>query len=122
VAYDLGVRGHARELYDRLEPVGHMMVWNSAVAYNSIDHYLGGLAATLGEDEKAESHFERAIATAERGKAPLWLARTLLWYGRLLHRSGDRDRARELLQWAARLAREHGAAGVERDAGALTVG
>jgi tetratricopeptide (TPR) repeat protein len=122
VVYQLGAVEHARPLYDELAPWHHMMVWNTAVAYNSFDHYLGGLAATLGERDTAERHFDRAIATAERIPAPLWLARTLLWYGRLLvgpGEGGDAGRGRELLQRSAALAREHGAGRVEREAGEL---
>ncbi len=119
VVHALGAAEHARPLYDELAPWDHMMVWNTAVAYNSVDHYLGGLAATLGEHDRAERHFERAIATAERIPAPLWLARTLLWYGQELNAAGDATRARELLRRAAAVAREHGAARVEREASAL---
>ena len=118
VAYDVGAAEHARPLYDELAPWSQMIVWNAAVAYNSIDHYLGGLAATLGEHDLAVSHFERATATAERIPAPLWLARTLLWHGRLLLGAGD-GAARELLQRSAVLAREHGGARVAQDAEAL---
>jgi tetratricopeptide (TPR) repeat protein len=123
VVHELGAAEHAQTLYDELAPWHHMMVWNTAVAYNSIDHYLGGLAATLGERDAAAGHFERAIATAERIPAPLWLARTLLWYGRLLvgpeAGSGDAERGRALLERSAELAREHDAARVEREAGQL---
>jgi len=116
VAHDLRAPEHARPLYDELAPWRHMMVWNAAVAYNSVDHYLGGLAATLGERESAVRHFESTIATAERIPAPLWLARTLLWYGQLTMESGDGEHGRDLLTRSAALAHEHGGAGVERDA------
>jgi len=119
VVHDLPAPEHARPLYDELAPWRHLMVWNAAVAYNSVDHYLGGLAATLHDYEGAVRHFESAIATAERIPAPLWLARTLLWYGQLAFETGNRARARELLERSARLAREHGGAGVERDATTL---
>jgi tetratricopeptide (TPR) repeat protein len=119
VARDLPAPEYARSLYDELAPWRHLMVWNAAVAYNSVDHYLGGLAATLQDHEGAVRHFESAIATAERIPAPLWLARTLLWYGQMALDTGNRGRARDLLERSARLAREHGGAGVERDATAL---
>jgi tetratricopeptide (TPR) repeat protein len=121
VVHDLGAAEHARPLYDELAPWCHMIVWNAAVSYNSIDHYLGGLAAVLGDHDLAVRHFEGAIATAERIPAPLWLARTLLWYGRLTADAGDPERARDLLRRSATLAREHGGARVERDALALMV-
>jgi hypothetical protein len=113
---------YAQALYDELAPWQHMMVWNTAVAYNSFHHYLGGLAATLGDHDSAVRHFERAVATAERIPAPLWLARTLHWYGQLLVESGDpaeAARGREALQRSVALAHEHGARLVEREAGDL---
>ena len=116
VVYELGAREYARELYDLLGPLRHMNVWNGAIAYNTFDHYLGGLAVTLGDPQTAADHFERSIATAERIPAPLWLARTLLWHGRLLADS-DAATAREHLERCEMLAREYGAAGVERAAG-----
>jgi tetratricopeptide (TPR) repeat protein len=117
VVYELGAREYARQLYDQLSPWRHMMVWNTAIAYNTFDHYLGGLAVTLGEHDRAIDHFRGSIATAERIPAPLWLARTLLWYGRLKAQTGDREGAREALERCEMLAREYGAAGVERAAG-----
>ena len=111
VVYELGAREYARDLYEQLAPCARMNVWNSGVAYNTIAHYLGGLAAVLGERDTAAEHFERSIFASERIPAPLWLARTLHWYGRLLADS-DPGRARELLARCESLAREHGAAGI----------
>ena len=115
VVYELGAREYARDLYDLFLPLRHMNVWNGAIAYNTFEHYLGGLAVTLGETDAAADHFERAIATTEALPAPLWLARTLLWHGRMLI-AIDSHQAQEHLKRCEALAREYGAAGVERAA------
>jgi DNA-binding CsgD family transcriptional regulator len=81
--------------------VGHM-----AACYGAADRYLGMLAAVLGEWERAEQHFERALLLNRRMGAPTWLAHTAYQYGRmeLVRRGGDRVRAAELLGEASALA------------------
>jgi DNA-binding CsgD family transcriptional regulator len=78
--------------------------------YGAADRHLGMLAATLGEWERAESHFERAMDLNREMGARTWLAHTAYEYGRMLLRRGrgERDRAAELLAEADLLAERIG--------------
>jgi tetratricopeptide (TPR) repeat protein len=49
------------------------------------DRYLGMLAATLGEWDRAEEHFEGAMELNRRMGAATWLAHTAYEYARMLH-------------------------------------
>ena len=64
------------------------------------------LAATLGEWERAEEHFERAIELNATMDASTWLAHTQYEYARMLLRRGTErhDHAKRLLAEADRLA------------------
>jgi DNA-binding CsgD family transcriptional regulator len=108
----LGDEPTAALLYPELAPhegtntmIGHMVA-----CYGAADRHLGMLAATLGEWERAESHFERAMRLNRRMGARTWLAHTAYEYGRMLLRRGpgERDRAAELLAEADRLAERIG--------------
>ena len=81
-------------LYPELEPltganvmIGHLVACNGAA-----DRYLGMLATTLGEWDRAQEHFESAIALNRRMGAATWLAHTAYEYARMLHARGARDR------------------------------
>jgi DNA-binding CsgD family transcriptional regulator/tetratricopeptide (TPR) repeat protein len=107
----LGDEAVAALLYPELAPhagstvlIGHM-----AACYGAADRYLGMLAATLGEWERAQNHFERAMSLNRQMGAVTWLAHTAYQYGRMLLASrGDRDRAAELLGEASLLAERIG--------------
>jgi tetratricopeptide (TPR) repeat protein len=88
--------------------------WNGAVGYNLMDHYLGGCLALLGRHDEAVELFEHCIERQRAIPAPLWLARTLHWYGQTLLDRGEGERARAALDEAMALAEEHGAADLER--------
>ena len=97
----LGDEATAALLYPELEPhagtntlIGHMVA-----CYGAADRHLGMLAATLGEWERAESHFERAMELNRALGARTWIAHTAYEHGRMLLRRGrdGRDRAGELL-------------------------
>ncbi|HLY47940.1 MAG TPA: AAA family ATPase [Solirubrobacteraceae bacterium] len=80
--------------------IGHLVAW-----YGSADRYLGMLAATLGEWDQAEEHFERALDLDEASGAGTWLAHTIYEYARMLFgRGGNGERASELLARAEHLA------------------
>ncbi|HVW17027.1 MAG TPA: LuxR C-terminal-related transcriptional regulator, partial [Solirubrobacteraceae bacterium] len=101
--------GHERAaalLYPELAPLsGTAVVIGHCVAcYGSVDRYLGMLAATLGDDDAAASHFARAAEHDRRTGARTWLAHTAYHHGRLALRRGDGPRAGELLGEAAALA------------------
>ena len=60
------------------------------VCYGAASRYLGMLAATLGEFDEAQGHFEHALAmNAAMGARP-WLAHTKAEYALLLRRRGGR--------------------------------
>jgi DNA-binding CsgD family transcriptional regulator/tetratricopeptide (TPR) repeat protein len=103
-------------LYPELEPFAatNLMIGHLVACYGSADRYLGMLAATLGERDLAEDHFERAMAMNREMGASTWLAHTAFEYGCLLL-GGDRrrrGRAAPHLDEAAALAERIGMAGL----------
>ena len=72
------------------------------------------LAATLGEAEQAEQHFERAMAQNKRMGASTWVAHTAYEHARFLlgRGRGSRERAEALLGEAAGLAERIGMEGL----------
>jgi DNA-binding CsgD family transcriptional regulator/tetratricopeptide (TPR) repeat protein len=112
----LGDEEMAAIVYPELEPLAgtNVMIGHLVSCYGIADRYLGMLASTLGEDERAEEHFERAMELNGRMGASTWVAHTAYEYGRLLLRRGrgDRDRAESLFGEAAGLAEQIGMAGL----------
>ncbi len=108
----LGDEAAAAILYPALEPLAgtNVMVGHLVACHGAADRYLGMLAATLGESERAEEHFESAMELNRRMGAVTWLAHTAYEYGRLLMACGpgERDRADALLGEAAALAERIG--------------
>ena len=79
------------------------------VCYGAASRYLGMLAATLGELDKAEEHFEHALEMNERIGARTWLAHTKAEYALLLRRRGrrgDSERVEVLANEAWKIAAE----------------
>jgi DNA-binding CsgD family transcriptional regulator/type II secretory pathway predicted ATPase ExeA len=68
--------------------IGHLVSY-----HGSADRYLGMLARTLGEWDRAEEHFERALALNRSMSAATWLAHTEYEYARLLIAQGSRSSA-----------------------------
>src|SRR3954447_7667854 len=99
-------------VYPELEPLAgtNVMIGHLVACHGAADRYLGMLAASLGESELAEEHFERAMELNRRMGAVTWLAHTAYEYGRLLlaQGNGERDRADALLGEAAALAERIG--------------
>src|SRR3954447_6790335 len=108
----LGDEATAAIVYPELEPLAgtNVMIGHLVACHGAADRYLGMLAATLGESERAEEHFERAMELNRRMGAVTWLAHTAYEYGRLLlaRGNGERDRADTLLGEAAALAERIG--------------
>ena len=104
----LGDEQTAALLYPELAPFGggNVTIGHVVACYGAADRYLGMLAATLGEWERAELHFERAMALNRRMGAVTWVAHTAYEHGRMLrHRGGShRERGAALLGEAAALA------------------
>jgi DNA-binding CsgD family transcriptional regulator len=100
-------------VYAELEPYAgsNVMVGHLVSCYGAADRYLGMLATTLGDWERAERHFEAALVLNRRLGARTWLAHTAFEYARMLlaRRAGDdRARAAGLLGEAVALADDIG--------------
>lgn len=119
----LGDEEVAALVYPELEPLGgaNVMIGHLVACYGAVDRYLGMLATTLGEWERAEEHFERGMELNRRMGAATWLAHTTYEYARLMvaRPGGDRGRADALLGEAARLAESIGMPGLLDRIGAL---
>src|SRR4051812_34090337 len=98
----LGDATRAEELYRLLEPYAgnNVVVGRNATNYGNASRLLGLLAATRGEDELAERHYEQAQKMhAKMGARPMY-ARTQVSYAELLltrRGPGDVERARAML-------------------------
>jgi DNA-binding CsgD family transcriptional regulator len=90
------------------------MVGHLVACYGSADRYLGMLAATLGEPERAAGHFERALELNRRMGAATWVAHSAYEYGRFLltRDRAARSLAEALLGEAAALAERIGMGGL----------
>jgi tetratricopeptide (TPR) repeat protein len=80
-----GLGGHdlAPWVYESLRPFAHRWAVEGigAYAHGSVGRHLGQLAALLGHRERAERHFDAALAANRRAGAPMLVARTLLERG-----------------------------------------
>jgi hypothetical protein len=112
-------RKAAAALYDLLEPWKELLMANGANCYGPVRTHLGLLAATLGRDEAADSHFARAGELMEGKEMPLWEARNHLGWADSLEKRGESDRAREEAAKALAHAKDWGYGEIERRAAAL---
>jgi DNA-binding CsgD family transcriptional regulator len=87
----LGDETTAALLYPELAPyaASNLMIGHIVACHGAADRQLGMLAATLGEWERAEAHFERALDLNRGMGAHTWVAHTTFAYGRMLLRRGD---------------------------------
>jgi DNA-binding CsgD family transcriptional regulator len=111
-------------VYPEMAPLsgGNVVVGHGVACYGAADRFLGLLAATLADFDRAVAHFERAMTINRRMGADTWLAHTMFAYGRTLvmrRGSGDARRASELLSGAATLAEQIGMPTLVRRAQAL---
>lgn len=60
------------------------MVGHLVACYGAMDRYLGMTASVLRDWERAEAHFQAALALNTRLGARTWLAHTAYWYARML--------------------------------------
>jgi DNA-binding NarL/FixJ family response regulator len=100
-------------VYPELAPLagGTVEIGHGVACYGAADRYLGLLAATLGEPDRAVEHFEQALAFNRAMGARTWVAHTLYAYGRTLRARGrddDDERATAMLTDAATLAERIG--------------
>ena len=114
----------AATLYPELEAYSgsNVMIGHLVACYGSADRYLGMTASVLGDWDRAERHFEAALALDTRLGARTWLAHTAYEYARMLLARGrpeDRSRARSQLGLALGLARTVGLESLIRRASEL---
>ena len=107
----LGDAEAAARLYELMSVYQHMTITAGivTVCYGAASRYLGMLAATLGEFDKAEAHFEHALDMNARIGARPWLAHTKAEYALLLRRRGGKrvsERAEVLANGAWEIAAE----------------
>jgi DNA-binding CsgD family transcriptional regulator len=120
----LGDEEAAEALYPELAAYAgtNVMVGHLVACYGSMDRYLGTTASVLGDWERAEAHFQAALALNTRLGARTWLAHTAYAYAHMLLARGtgdDRSQARAQLGLALGLARSIGLPVLERRAAAL---
>ena len=101
----LGDVDRAAILYQSLLPYDTrtVVVGGATVCYGAAARYLGILARTMSEWDKAEQHFQEAMELDERMRAWPWLAHSRYEYATMLlsmGRAGDRERANVLLNEA----------------------
>jgi tetratricopeptide (TPR) repeat protein len=114
----------AQQVYEMLEPYGDTIcvISLNLSEMGPVHRSLGVLATLLGEHERAERHFERALEMSTEIGAPPHVARASTDYARMLlgrGKEGDAARARDLLAGARTTATELGMAGLLRDIAAL---
>ena len=107
----LGDAEAAARLYELMSVYQHMTITAGivTVCYGAASRYLGMLATTLGEFDKAEAHFEHALDMNARIGARPWLAHTKAEYALLLRRRGAKgvsERAEVLANEAWEIAAE----------------
>jgi DNA-binding CsgD family transcriptional regulator/tetratricopeptide (TPR) repeat protein len=102
----LGDEETAALVYPELVPLtgAVVMIGHLVACYGAADRYLGMLAATLGEWERAEEHFLRATEINRRTGMLAWLGHTLFQHARARVARGDAAGAVSLLSEAAVLA------------------
>lgn len=103
----VGHKRIAELVYPELEPLSgtNVMIGHLVACYGSADRYLGMLASTLGDWDRAEEHFELALQLNQAMGARTWLAHTAYEYARMLLAADSGDsRTPELLGRAEELA------------------
>jgi ATP/maltotriose-dependent transcriptional regulator MalT len=117
----LGDEATAALVYPELAPLegANVMIGHLVSCYGAADRYLGMLAATLGEWERADEHFERAAELNRRMGMATWLAHTLHQHALARLARGDRVAATALLREAAALAEERGLPALRARIGAV---
>jgi DNA-binding CsgD family transcriptional regulator len=110
----IGEREVAALVYPELASFAgtNVMIGSGVIFCGPADRYLGMLAATLGDPERAEGHFAAALELNRRMGASTWLAHTCYEYGRMLRSNGESERAEPLLAEAAALAEQASMSGL----------
>jgi hypothetical protein len=96
---------------------GRIVTLPPFILYGPVSHYLGRLAAALGDWQRAARHFDEALRLAGRAHARRWLARTQVAYATMLLERRERADvllARGLLSAAGHIAADLGMEGLGR--------
>jgi DNA-binding CsgD family transcriptional regulator len=111
VCTSIGDRERAPVLLEELVEFrsANLMV-GMTICLGPADRFLGNLAALLGRTDAAAEHYEVALALAQQSRSPVWEARVLHDYARLLAATGDAARAVALGERARELAHATGMA------------
>ncbi len=120
----VGDAASAAILYDALRPFAdrNVVLFVGTLCLGSASRYLGLAAATMGELERAETHFAEALQANERMAARPWVAHTRFDWAKMLRARGgaeDATRAVEILRPGLDSARELGLTALEQKSGAL---
>jgi len=107
--------GLVPEMQVRLAPYENKLL-RALVPDQPGHHFLGMLAASIGEHDRADAHFTAAIDLLGAVDAPLMVALSQVEWARGLASRGDRRRAETLADAAATVGRSAGALQIERDA------
>ncbi len=105
IASQAGDGDAAREQYEALKPAKGLLI------HTAIDRLLGGLAGTMGEVDKAISHFQDAVAFYREAGGRPELAWTYMEFADVLMRrgsDGDPEEAASMIQHCTGIASELG--------------
>lgn len=113
---DLHDSARARQLFDLLAPFsGRMIVsGHGATCGGSVDHVLARLAATDGDFDLADEHYEQAATLERRAGARLFCAHSQRYWARLLWKRGAPYERRQARDLAAEAASAYETLGLER--------
>jgi hypothetical protein len=106
---ELGDAGHARLLYDALEPFGQLITISPVAGYmGPVSRLLGILAETLGERGDAERHLRAALELSRQHRIVPMIPTIAVDLARVMSAGepGGRSEAAELLAEALRIADE----------------
>jgi DNA-binding SARP family transcriptional activator len=98
-------------LFEKLSPYEDQVCFLGTTCEGPIAHYLGGLAAVLGQPDNARRHLQRSSEFAQLAESPFFASRASIEQGRLEARSGNTDLARHLLELGLGLAHNGGFTG-----------
>lgn len=111
----------AEDLYALIEPMASQFGFDGVTTVGLLDHYVGALAAVLGERAEAIERLRRSVDVHRSIGAPFFEARSRVALARslALGAAGERAEGREQARRAAKIATAHRFDGVKREAGAL---
>lgn len=116
-AAECGASEAARILYDLIEPWADELIWDTAVCHGLGRTYLGLLSATLGWDERADTHFELACRFHAENALPHWtIARAQVAWAQSLANRGELPAAHAQATQALALSTKHGYGALEKRA------